>query len=197
MKRIRGTCLLSALLLAAFASRSLAQEPASASGAGLKAELLAELTGVEKKLVDLAQAVPAEKYGWRPGDGVRSVSEVYMHVAGANFMLPSLMGVKPPEGIDPGMEKTVTDRAKVVEMVKKSFDHTRKAVESTPLADFDKKIKYFGREGTVRSLFLLLVNHAHEHMGQSIAYARINGVTPPWSAVEEKPAPKEPKGTKG
>ena len=194
MTHNRRITLLGILLLAAFAPWSLGHEPAAASGSGHKAELLAELTSVEKKLVDLAQSVPAEKYGWRPTDGVRSVSEVYMHVAGGNFMLPSFAGVKAPEGIDRGMEKTVTERAKVVEMVKKSFDHVRKAVEGTPAADFDKKVKYFGQEGTVRSLFLLIVNHAHEHMGQSIAYARMNGVTPPWSAAEEKPQPKAEKG---
>lgn len=194
MKHVRRITLLGVLLLAAFAPRSLGHEPAAASGSGLKAELAAELTSVEKTIVSLAEAMPAEKFGWRPAEGVRSVSEVYVHIAVANYMLPSLLGAKRPEGTRHEMEKTVTEKAKVIEEVKKSFENAKKAVESTPTADYEKKVDFFGKEKTVRSVLLLLVTHAHEHLGQSIAYARMNGVTPPWSAAEEKPQPKEKKG---
>jgi uncharacterized damage-inducible protein DinB len=179
------------LLLAAVPFALRAQETAAPTS-GIRAELISELNGVEKQLVDLAQAVPQEKYGWRPGQGVRSVSEVYVHVAGGNYMLPTFTGVKRPAGTERGMEKTVTEKAKVIETLKASFDHIRKAVLQTADADLDKKVDFFGRETTVRWLFVRAVNHAHEHLGQSIAYARVNGVVPPWSAAQERAPAKKP-----
>ncbi|MFN2387842.1 MAG: DinB family protein [Thermoanaerobaculia bacterium] len=179
-----------AIGLIAASAAMFAHEPAAASQAGLRGEILAEIDAVEKKLVDLAGAVPAEKFGWRPAEGVRSISEVYMHVVGGNFMIPSFAGIKPPEGLDRGMEKSVTDKAKVVESLEKSFDHLRKAVRETPDAQWDDKVKLFGRiDSSKRGVFLLLLNHAHEHLGQSIAYARSNGVAPPWSEAAEAPKP--------
>lgn len=94
---------------------ALASLPAVVVAGALQTDIVNELTAVEKKLVGLAEATPAEKFGWRLADGVRSVSEVYMHVAGANYMLPTIVGAKMPEGITRDMEKTVTDKAKVVE----------------------------------------------------------------------------------
>jgi uncharacterized damage-inducible protein DinB len=161
-------------------------QSSSAAPAGIRAELASDFSDVEKKLVDLAGAIPQEKYGWRPGAGVRSVSEVYMHVAGGNYYILSFAGVKPPETFDRGMEKSVTERAKVVEALHRSFDHVRTALAATSDADLDRKVKLFGRDATVRSAYVLLLNHAHEHMGQSIAYARMNGVTPPWSEAPPK-----------
>ena len=167
---------------AAFAARG--AEPAAAP-AGFRAEVIAEVDSVGKKLTDLAGAMPQEKFGWRPAPGIRSVSEVYMHVAGGDFMLPSFMGVKIPAGIDHEMEKSVTDKAKVIDTLKKSFEHVKSAVASMSDADLDKKVKIFGgREMTQRALFVVILNHMHEHLGQSIAYARTNGVTPPWSKTE-------------
>jgi uncharacterized damage-inducible protein DinB len=177
------------------ASALSAHEPAAASQAGLRGEILAEIDAVEKKLVDLAGAVPAEKFGWRPGEGVRSVSEVYMHVAGGNYFLPTFLGVKAPEGLR-GMEKSVTDKAKVIDALKQSFDHVRKVLRETPDAQWEDKVKLFGRVDTSkRGVFLTLLNHAHEHLGQSIAYARSNGVAPPWSEAAEAPKPAAKTGT--
>jgi len=95
-----------------------------------------------------------------------------MHIAGANYFLPTLLGAKMPEGLSRDMEKTVTEKAKVVEALKRSFDHARKAVEATPDSDLDKKVKFFGQEPSERMMMIVLVSHAHEHLGQSIAYAR-------------------------
>lgn len=169
--------------------------PSAPAVSGLRADVIWQLTDVEKKLTALAEATPQEKYGWRPGPGVRSVSEVYMHIVGANYFLPTFMGAKMPEGLSRDMEKTVTEKAKVVEAVKKSFDHARKAVEATPDADLDKKVKMFGHDSSERMAMIVLVSHGHEHLGQSIAYARTNGIAPPWSegpppAPEKKPATK-------
>jgi uncharacterized damage-inducible protein DinB len=147
---------------------------------GVHADLLKNFDDTQKKIVSLAEAVPADKYTWRPAEGVRSISEVFMHIAGANYMIPAGMAVPPPAGLSPDMEKKVTDKAKVVEQLKLSFEHLRKAIAGT--TDLDKPAKLFGRESTNGAVQLLIVTHLHEHLGQSIAYARMNKVTPPWSA---------------
>jgi hypothetical protein len=126
------------LVLAFASSAALCQTTATAapsaatSASGLRADVTWQLNDLEKKLVSLAEAIPQDKYGWRPGPGVRSVSEVYMHVAGGNYFLTSFLGAKMPEGFSRDMEKTVTEKPKVIEALKKSFDHARKAVEATP-----------------------------------------------------------------
>jgi uncharacterized damage-inducible protein DinB len=144
-----------------------------------QSELVANLADTEKKIVSLAEAMPAEKYSWRPMEGVRSVGEVYMHIAGANYMIPAALGAKAPAGISRDMEKTVTDKAKIIEQLKQSFAHVRQAIESST---DNKATKLFGRDNTHGGVKLLIITHLHEHLGQSIAYARTNKVTPPWSA---------------
>jgi uncharacterized damage-inducible protein DinB len=149
---------------------------------GFRADFLVQLDMVGKQIVELAEAMPADKYSWRPAPGVRSVSEVYMHIVGGNSYIPGFLGVKPMAGIERGMEKSVTDKAKVVQMLKDSLAHARSAVLAVPDADLDKKIKIFGgQEASERAVIMIIGNHLHEHLGQSIAYARANGVTPPWS----------------
>jgi uncharacterized damage-inducible protein DinB len=175
-----------AILFLFFVSLSLqlqsAQPVASSPFIG---EFLNQLSEVETKTVDLAGAIPAEKYSWRPEEGVRSISEVYMHIAGSNFLVPRFIGIDPPGGLPPDMEKTVTDKAKVLEVLKQSFEHVRQAVSKIQAADLEKKVKYFGRDTTVRDVLFSMANHMHEHLGQSIAYARMNGVVPPWTAAAE------------
>lgn len=168
-----------------------APAPAAAAPTGYRAEVISDIEGIGKKLVDLATAMPAEKYAWRPAPGVRSVSEVYMHVVGANYLLPSFLGAKLPEGFDREMERTVTDKAKVIEWLKKSIDNAKAAISSASDADLDKKVKAFGREMTERRVLMIVQTHMHEHLGQSIAYARSNGVTPPWSEAGEQPPAKK------
>jgi uncharacterized damage-inducible protein DinB len=187
MKRL--TRVLPVVLALAFTSSSaLAQTPAAAGKSSLGMEISQELADVEK--------TPAEKFGWRPAEGVRSVSEVYVHVAGGNYLLPSVLGAKRPENTGPEMEKKIVEKDKVIEGLKASFDHARQAVEAVPDSDLDKTVKFFRWDKTERQMLLLILNHAHEHLGQSIAYARMNGIAPPWSegpppaASEKKPAAK-------
>lgn len=163
----------------------LAQAAQAAATSGFISEFLYQLDEIEKKLVSLAEAIPPEKYSWRPEEGVRSISEVYMHVAGANFLLPRFIGVDPPGGLPPDMEKTVTDKARVIEVLKQSFAHIRQAVLKLSNSDLEKRVKYYGRETTARDVLFSIANHCHEHLGQSIAYARTNGVVPPWTASAE------------
>jgi uncharacterized damage-inducible protein DinB len=170
-----------ALLLLPLAA--LAQAPATgAPSAGLRAEILGRVADIEGKLVGLAEAIPEEKYSWRPVAGVRSVSEVFMHVAGGNYYLPSFAGVKAPPGIERNMEKTVTQKAKVIEEMKASFAHVKSSLAQTPDSQLDTKTKMFGMETTWRGVYLVVLEHTSEHLGQQIAYARSNGVAPPWSA---------------
>jgi uncharacterized damage-inducible protein DinB len=183
---------------AALAGTAAAQTPAAAPAAPAKpstfrSEFLAQQDGVEKYLVSLAEAIPAEKYGWRPGDGVRSVSEVLMHITGGNFLLAGFAGVKAPEGLDPSMEKTVTEKAKVIDTLKKSFANVRQVLTNASDADLDKPVKMFGRDTSVRGVLFAIANHEHEHLGQSIAYARMNGIVPPWTEERMKKAAEKAK----
>ena len=186
MKRIALVFLLAALVLVA------SEAPAQTPAGGFKADFNFQQAGVEKEILGLAEATPAEKFSWRPGEGVRSISEVYMHLAGANYMLPSFAGVKVPDGITRDMEKTVTQKDAVIDALKKSFAHLRSAVAATPDADLDKPLRFFGMDSTVRGLYLITANHEHEHLGQSIAYARMNGIVPPWTAARQAKAAGKP-----
>lgn len=172
--------------LAQEAKPQAAAAPAAKPASGVKSDILWQIRDAEKKLIQLAEATPAEKFGWRPSEGVRTTGEVFMHVAGANYFLPTLWGGKMPEGIDArGFEKMGGDKAKVLETLKASFAHATQAVENLPEADLDRQIKMFGNDATVRMAALVVATHAHEHLGQSIAYARSNGVVPPWSRQGE------------
>ena len=181
----KALCLTLALVLAGALARPVlaADKPAPAAAPSIKAEILGQIDDAEKKLVALAEATPAEKYGWRPSDKVRSTGEVFLHVAGGNYFLSTLWGAKPPAGIDlRNIEKGGGDKAKVIDTLKQSFVYVRQAINSMSDADLTKTVKVFDHEGTVREVLLDVAGHAHEHLGQSIAYARMNGIVPPWSS---------------
>ena len=176
------------ILLGASALHAAVRSPQAATAntipkRGYRAELLRDLDDVQKKLIALASVTPAEKFGWRPARDVRSISEVYMHVAGGNYLLASFTGMKPP-AYETGNLEQITNKDRVIEELRKSFDHIRSAALKTTDADLDKSIKMFGRDTTVRGAFTTALNHLHEHLGQSIAYARMAGVVPPWSGRE-------------
>jgi uncharacterized damage-inducible protein DinB len=189
MKRVLVSAVILGWLCIGGAARALAQagsKSAAPVAKDIRAQFLSDLKEVEDKMVGLAQAMPQEKYTWRPEEGVRSVSEVYLHLAGGNFGYPSFWGVKPPEGIQVrGFDKLTTDKAKVIELMKQSYEHMRKAVEGISDADLDKSIKFFGQTATLREVLFDIATHSHEHLGQSIAYARMNGIVPPWTAARQ------------
>ena len=137
---------------------------------------------VSRQLVALAEAIPAEKFAWRPGPGVRSTSEVLMHIAMANFYLLSVTGPKMPADLaSPDMEKTVTGKAEVVNWLKRSLDAVKSARATLRPADLQSRVKIEGRDATVDGMYLRIIIHDNEHMGQLVAYARMNGIVPPWS----------------
>jgi uncharacterized damage-inducible protein DinB len=137
---------------------------------------------VTQQLVALAEATPEGKFGWRPASGVRSVSEVYMHIALANYWLLSITGVKEPAETAPdNLEKTVKSKAEVIRWLKRSLEAVKTERAKLKSADFKRKVKVEGRDATVDGMYLRIIIHANEHMGQLIAYARMTGVVPPWS----------------
>jgi uncharacterized damage-inducible protein DinB len=144
---------------------------------------------VSRQLVELAEAIPAEKYAWRPGPGVRSTSEVFMHIAMANFYLLSITGPPMPADLKSmEMEKTVTAKPEVVEWLKRSLEAVKMARAGLKPGDLERKVKVFGRDATVDGMYLRIIVHANEHMGQLVAYARVNGIVPPWSESGGKQA---------
>lgn len=159
---------------------------------GYRAEVMAEVMIQEDKFTRLAEAIPAEKYSWRPSADVRSFAEVFLHVSAANFNLYKLVGTPPPTGFDvKGFEKSTTDKAKVIATLKESFAHARKAISAMSDADLEKSLDWFGGKNTQRGILLFVVRHAAEHLGQSIAYARFAGITPPWTEDAQRKQPEK------
>ena len=202
MKKLLMSTTALALLLTAGASRSFAlsgpaAQPAPATQAkdttppsyDMKPQSLQDLDAMHQKFVALATAVPADKYSWRPAEGVRSIGEVFLHIANANYNIPNYMGVPLPAGFDPKtFEKSTTDKAQIIDALNKSFASAHAAIEAMTNADFNKPLPKLGPDANYGDVVYILVTHAHEHLGQSIAYARINGVIPPWTVAAEATA---------
>jgi uncharacterized damage-inducible protein DinB len=186
MKKLLTSACLAVLCFAAGAAAAGAAESAGAAPAadagGFKTDLLDNYNDAADKLLQLAEAIPAEKYGWAPGEGVRSTSRVFMHVAAGNYFLASFLGHAMPEGIR-DFEKE-TDKAKVIEKLKTSIEATRKIIQEAPGAAMNEEVDWFGKKVSKRSMLMRLATHAHEHLGQAIAYARSVGTAPPWSKKE-------------
>jgi uncharacterized damage-inducible protein DinB len=202
MKKLVMSAMALALLLTASASRTFALSGQSAQSTpatqakdttppsyDMKPQSLLDLDGMHQKFVDLANAVPADKYSWRPAEGVRSIGEVFLHIASANYNIPNYMGVPLPAGFDPKtFEKSTTDKAQIIDALNKSFASAHAAIEAMTNADFNKPLPKLGPDANYGDVIYILVTHAHEHLGQSIAYARINGVIPPWTVAAEAAA---------
>ena len=140
-----------------------------------------ELRHVERQLIELAEATPEDKFTWRPGPGVRSTSEVYMHIATANFYLLSVTGPKMPDDMKEDIATSVTSKAEVIKWLKRSFEAVKQAHLAVKADDLKRKVTVFKRDATVDGMYLRILVHDNEHMGQLIAYARMTGVKPPWS----------------
>jgi uncharacterized damage-inducible protein DinB len=136
---------------------------------------------VSQQLVELAEATPAEKFAWRPAAGVRSTSEVYMHIVMVNFYMLSITGPKMPADLKDDAEKTVTSKAEVITWLKRSLDTVKENHLAVKPKDLERKVHIYDRDATVDGMYLRIIVHANEHMGQLIAYARMTGVVPPWS----------------
>jgi len=139
-----------------------------------------EWSHVSRQLIALAEATPPEKFSWRPAPGVRSTGEVYMHIAVANFYLVSVTGAKEP-AVSNDMEKTVTTKADVIDWLKRSLNAVATARAQLRPGDLQRKVKIYGKVVTVDGMYLRIIVHDNEHMGQLVAYARMSGIVPPWS----------------
>ena len=168
--------------------------PSAAPASGFRAEFLEGIAYYEQRYTRLAEAMPAEKYIWRPAEGVRSVGEVFTHITAANYGVARALGTALPSGVDlKAIQALSSDKPKVLQAMKESFAHLRNATLALN-DDADKPQKMFGRQSTLRGSFMIIIGHFGEHLGQSIAYARVNGVVPPWTEEaqrqQQKPADK-------
>jgi uncharacterized damage-inducible protein DinB len=175
------------LLLCTGATRTFAQ---ASSAFDFKSASLADIKDCENKFVGLAKAIPADQYTWRPGEGVRSIGEVFLHIIAADYGMTSMLGTPPPEGFNrQGFEKSTTDKDKIIDQMSKAFAYVESALEKTPDSELQKQMKLFGgKEGTGGDVLFLMITDLHEHLGQAIAYARMKGVVPPWTAARQRPA---------
>jgi uncharacterized damage-inducible protein DinB len=176
-------------------ARAQTAAPAAAPTSGARAEFLEEVSYYEQRFTRLAEAISADKYSWKPGEGVRSVGEVYAHVAAANYFYARMLGTPLPTGVDPkAIAALGTDKTKIVQALRDSFAHIKQAVANIKDSDLDNPLKLpSGRQTTTRGAFIYIAGHTGEHLGQSIAYARSNGIVPPWTEERQKQEAAKPK----
>ncbi len=175
----RGACIKKLLLfMVCLISPVIAQTVPEGLGQGYDGEL----KHVSAQLLALAEATPADKFAWRPSPGVRSTSEVYMHIAIANFYFLSTVGKQTmPAEIKPGFEKSVTAKADVISWLKRSLDAAREARAGESPKELERKVEFLKQSTTADAVYLRLIIHCNEHMGQLVDYARMTNLTPPWS----------------
>jgi uncharacterized damage-inducible protein DinB len=170
-----------AVLLAALAAGAL---PASPAASGFRADWLKNFDEAADKATRLVRTMPGAALAWRPAAGVRSGNQVIAHLALTNYYLPRYLGAPAPAEITRELELE-DDPVRLRRVLAESLAHARAVVVDLDDAALERKVRIFGgREVTTRELLLSALGHLHEHLGQLIAYARANGVVPPWSAVE-------------
>ena len=165
---------------------------------GFRGEFLWEFEIVERQLVAIAECVPPERYDWRPAENARSFSEVFIHVATGNFMLLDIVGVPAPidlyadvpgdgearfQGLirrNDDLMANMRGKGAVVDLLKRSLRVVSQAFAGSSDAELNRRLKFFGEDTTVRRVYLRLLAHTNEHMGQMIAYVRFNGMSVPW-----------------
>jgi len=165
-----------------------AETTSSGGGGSVVTDLVADLSTVETKIVDLATAIPENKYNWQP-DSARSVRQVFLHVAADNYLMPAMLGFTPDPatGITTdyataaAFERRNLPKDSVVAELRKSFAFVKQSLQGVTPSAMAAPVTMFGQPFTGQSGWLLAVTHLHEHLGQLIAYARTNGVKPPWS----------------
>ena len=158
--------------------------PAPAPASTFQADAAGVLGHTQKEMVSLAGAMPQAKFSWRPAKGVRSVAEVYLHAAGSAYWFGKQLGFQVPADIEAKMkdfEKSTTDKAKIEKALTDSFEWFSSNVKQMPDAELTKTLNLMGHDLTKRAVIMVTMGHFQEHLGQSIAYARMNGVVPPWS----------------
>jgi len=190
LRLILTSVVLSASVIGASAQTSdMAPADHTAPSYDMKAQSVADLQMVQKKFVDLANAIPADKFTWRPSEDSRSFAEVFLHVAGERYQILALGGATPPAGFDgKTFEKSTTDKARIVDELNQTWEFAQKTINGMSNADFAKLLPKLGPQANAGDVVYILVADAHEHLGQLVAYARENGIVPPWTAEAKKKA---------
>ena len=194
MKKLAFSILALAILAGAGVTRAVSPSAQSAQATpstdktapsyDMKGQALVDLDIVNKKFISLAEALPQDKFTWRPSEDSRSFAEVFLHVAGERYGILSLMGAPPPAGYDrKTFEKSTTDKAKIIEELNKSWEYAQKTIQGMANSDFAKLLPKLGPDANEGDVIYILVADAHEHLGQAVAYARVNAIVPPWTAA--------------
>ena len=178
-------------LVFAFSLAALGQGKAAdektAMPSGVAGSFLKQSQRVQGQMESLLGAIPQDKFNWRPMDGVRSIAESFMHAGGGNYIISMTLGGSSPKGFEESAyEKSLTDKAQILDALRKSFDAVNDAVRNTPEGSYGKTVKFFGMDMTLLDIIFGGATHQHELLGQQIAYARMNGVVPPWTAEMQK-----------
>ena len=134
------------------------------------------------RVLSLAEAMPADKYSWRPEEGVMSVEEVYTHIARYNFYyLENSLGIPAPDDVNMEDIESITGKENVVAILERSVNHVKAAMKEMPVSKLQDETQMYGNTVNGQAVLMQLITHKSEHVGQSIAYARMNGIVPPWS----------------
>ena len=183
MRKLRARVLsIVAALSVAVAADAQSTGGANRAPAGFGSEFLGQFDISMSKFIALAEAMPADKYAWSPGPGVMSVAKVYAHVAHYNYRYPSQnMSVALPTGVRLDTLEAVAAKAQVLALLRQSAEYVRSAVRQMPESQLAGQTRLYGRDVQRWAVLFQLLAHMNEHLGQSIAYARMNGVVPPWS----------------
>jgi uncharacterized damage-inducible protein DinB len=153
----------------------------SQNGATVRDEMMRHFEFMSK-IVALAAAMPADKFLWKPSEPAMPVGHVYAHIARYNYWyLTSEMGLPGAAGIRLDTLEAMRNKEQLVALLRSSSDYVKRSVAAMPGAKMDARTKLYGREVPQWAVLVQLVAHMNEHLGQSIAYARANGITPPWS----------------
>jgi uncharacterized damage-inducible protein DinB len=192
MKNLLSMLILGAILMAS-GTMVRAQE-----AKGFRSDMIGQVMYAQKEILELENAIPDKKMTWRPNKEVRSISEVYSHLAFGNYLFAKSVGIALPAGVEissPGdetkWEKASTDKKVIHEQLVKSFDFIRGAINNMSDASLDNMVEFFGQKMSVRAVLMANLAHMNQHLGQSIAYARMIGVVPPWTAAQmAAPKPK-------
>ncbi len=177
----KTTCAVAALA-GLFAMLTPAPAADSAFEAAFRTSLLKSFNDASGKILSLAEAIPDANYGWRPMEGVSSVQEILMHVTETNLNLGAKLGGKPPAGLErKTIRSTMKTKAEALTVTKQGMQFIREVLTAIPAAELLPEVNVFGSQAPRMRVAFLPADHAHEHLGQLIAYARMNRIVPPWS----------------
>lgn len=150
----------------------------------------ADLEQLRDKFVSLAEAFPGDTYDWRPMEGVRSVREVFVLIAGEGTLFPTMWGFDRPAWVAEGgfggesERLAALSREDLIDELRRSFDHLIGLLRGLSEEDRQRQVDYFGLEVDLTTAITLMGTDMHEHLGQAIAYARMNRIVPPWSRTD-------------